>query len=117
MLRRAGLRTLSLTASVEPARLGRALRALAPRAVVLTGHRAPLDQIGRLVYAVRGIVPEVVVFDYRGAVPDTGASTVCRLGETPVAARDALLARLDATATTADGGPATAPAATAARQA
>jgi MerR family transcriptional regulator, light-induced transcriptional regulator len=98
VLRRAGLRTLSLTASVEPARLGRALRALEPRAVVLTGHRASLDVIGRLVYAVRGIVPEVVVFDYRGAVPDTGASTVCRLGETPVAARDMLLARLDATA-------------------
>jgi MerR family transcriptional regulator, light-induced transcriptional regulator len=35
------------------------------------------------------------VFDFRGAVPDTGASTVLRLGDTPIVARDRLLARLD----------------------
>jgi MerR family transcriptional regulator, light-induced transcriptional regulator len=62
---------------------------------VLTGRRVSLDSIGRLVYAVRTIVPEVVVFDYRSAVPDTGASTVFRLGEAPMGARDALLARLE----------------------
>jgi DNA-binding transcriptional MerR regulator len=95
-LRRAGLRTLSLTMAIEPTRLGRALRALGPRALVLTGHRVSLESIGRLVYAVRSVVQEVVVFDYRGAVPDTGASAVCRLGETPIAARDVLLGRLDA---------------------
>jgi MerR family transcriptional regulator, light-induced transcriptional regulator len=95
VLRRAGLRTLSLTPAIEPTRLGRALRALAPNAVVLTGRRVSLDSIGRLVYAVRGVVQEVIVFDFRGAVPDTGASTVLRLGDTPVAARDRLLARLD----------------------
>jgi MerR family transcriptional regulator, light-induced transcriptional regulator len=95
VLRRAGLRTLSLTPAIETARLSRALRALAPRAVVLTGHRVSLDAIGRLVYAVRSVAQEVVVFDYRGAVPDTGASTVCRLGERPLAARDVLLSRLD----------------------
>ncbi len=54
-----------------------------------------LDSIGRLVYAVRGVVQEVAVFDYRGAVPDTGASTVCRLGESPAQARDRLLERLE----------------------
>ncbi len=95
ILRRAGMRTLSLSPATDPARLGRALRALAPNAVVLTGRRVTLDAIGRLVYAVRGVVQEVVVFDYRGAVPDTGASTVCRLGQTPIAARDLLLARLE----------------------
>jgi DNA-binding transcriptional MerR regulator len=95
VLRRAGLRTLSLTAAVEPARLGRALRALGPSAVVLTGQNATLDAVGRFVYAVRSVSQEVVVFDYRGAVPDTGASTVSRLGRMPVAARDLLLARLD----------------------
>jgi DNA-binding transcriptional MerR regulator len=94
VLRRAGLRTLLLTPSVEVNRLGRALRALEPNAVVLTGRRASLDSIGRLVYAIRSVVREVAVFDYRGAVPDTGASTVYRLGEFPVAARDALLAKL-----------------------
>jgi DNA-binding transcriptional MerR regulator len=95
VLRRAGLRTLTLTPSIELTRLGRALRALSPTAVILTGRRVSLDSIGRLVYAVRSIVREVVVFDYRSAVPDTGASTVFRLGDNPVAARDALLSRLD----------------------
>ncbi len=94
MLRRAGLRTLSLTPAVELTRLGRALRALEPRAIVLTGRRVSLDSIGRLVYSVRSVVREVAVFDYRGAVPDTGASTVLRLGTSPVTARDALLGRL-----------------------
>jgi DNA-binding transcriptional MerR regulator len=94
VLRRSGMRTLSLTPAIDVTRLGRALRALDPSAVVLTGHRVSLDSIGRLVYAVRSVVREVTVFDYRGAVPDTGASTVHRLGETPLAARDALLARL-----------------------
>ncbi len=98
ILRRAGLRTLLLTAAIEPTRLGRALRALAPRALVLTGQRASLDAIGRVVYAVRGVAQDVLVFDYRGAVPDTGASTVFRLGQTPIAARDLLLAGLDSPA-------------------
>jgi MerR family transcriptional regulator, light-induced transcriptional regulator len=95
ILRRAGLRTLALTPSIELTRLGRALRALNPSAVILTGRRVSLDSIGRLVYAVRSIVREVAVFDYRNAVPDTGASTVFRLGDNPVAARDALLSRLE----------------------
>jgi MerR family transcriptional regulator, light-induced transcriptional regulator len=94
VLRRAGLRTLSLTPAVELTRLGRALRALEPSAIVLTGQRVSLDSFGGLVYAIRSVVREVAVFDYRGAVPDTGASTVYRLGESPVAARDALLAKL-----------------------
>jgi hypothetical protein len=95
MLRRAGLRTLSLTPAIEPSRLGRALRALEPTAIVLTGHRVSLDAIGRLVYAVRSVTREVAVFDYRGAVPDTGASTVIRLGHSPVAARDTLLSHIE----------------------
>ena len=96
LLRRAGLRTLALTPAIDTGRLARALRVLDPRAVVLTGKRASLDAIGRLVYAVRGATEDVTVFDYRGAVPDSGASTVTRLGERPLAARDALVAHLDA---------------------
>ncbi len=80
VLRRAGLRTLTMTPAIDPTRLPRAVRALMPEAVVLTGRRATLDTIGRLVYTVRGLVQEASVFDYRGAVPDTGASTVLRLG-------------------------------------
>ena len=66
--------------------------------LVEPGTRSPsANSIVRLVYAVRNVVQRVEVFDYRGSVPDTGASTVCRLGESPIAARDLLLARLDAT--------------------
>jgi MerR family transcriptional regulator, light-induced transcriptional regulator len=96
LLRRAGLRTLTLTAGIEPARLGRALRALRPDALVLGGERFSLDAIGRLVYAVRSAHAGIDVFDFAGAVPDTGASTVRRLGDAPLAARDALLERLSA---------------------
>ncbi len=96
LLRRAGLRTLTLTAATEPARLGRALRALTPDALVLGGTRASLDAIGRLVYAVRSAREGIDVLAFGGALPDTGASTVVRLGDEPLAARDALLERLGA---------------------
>jgi DNA-binding transcriptional MerR regulator len=91
MLRRSGLRTLVLTTNLDPTRLGRALRALRPRALVLGGRRASLDVIGRLVYAVRSVEQQVGVFDFGGALPDTGASTVRRLGAAPIAASAAVL--------------------------
>jgi len=103
LLRRAGLRTLTLTAATEPARLGRALRALRPDALVLGGTRASLDGIGRLVYAVRSVRPGVDVLAFGGALPDTGASTLPRLGDEPLAARDALVERLTARAEGAEG--------------
>jgi len=110
LLRRAGLRTLTLTAATEPARLGRALRALTPDALVLGGTRASLDAIGRLVYAVRSAREGIDVLAFGGALPDTGASTVTRLGDAPLAARDLLLARLGAqTAAPARPIPATLP--------
>jgi MerR family transcriptional regulator, light-induced transcriptional regulator len=95
-LRRSGLRTLTLAVGLDPARLSRALHAVAPRAVIFTGRRAPLDALGRLVYAARRIGGDrVVVFDYRDALPSTGASTVPRLGDAPLAAREQLLRALD----------------------
>ena len=94
-LRRSGVRTLSLDAGLDPARLSRALRAVGPSAVVLAGSRASLDTLGRLVFAARRHAPGVQVCDFRGALPDTGASTVPRLGDQPLLARDALLDLLD----------------------
>lgn len=106
VLRRAGLRTLALCSAVDPSRLSRAVRALAPRAVVFCGAGVSLEAIGRLVYVVRAGAPGAEVLDYRGALPDSGASTVGRLGGDPLLARDAVLRRLVgeprlATATTA----------------
>jgi DNA-binding transcriptional MerR regulator len=94
-LRRTGVRTLTLDAGLDPSRLSRALRAVAPAAVVLSGRRVPLDVLGRLVFAARRHAPGVQVCDFRGALPETGASTVPRLGKRPLAARDALLDALD----------------------
>jgi hypothetical protein len=95
VLRRAGVRTLSLPIDLDPLRVGRALVALTPSAVVLVGQHASLDTIGRLIYAARRSGSEVAVYDYRGALPETGATTVPRLGERPLAAREKLLADMD----------------------
>lgn len=96
VLRRGGWRTLSFTVDLDATRLSRALSALNPRAVVLTGRQASLDVLGRLVYAARrNGGDQVEVFDYRDALPDTGASTVVRLGDSPLVARERLLAWCD----------------------
>jgi DNA-binding transcriptional MerR regulator len=98
-LRRRGLRTLTLTVALDPGRMGRALHALAPRAVVLTGRRASLDGLGRLVYAARRIGGDgIAIYDFRGALGATGATTVPRLGDTPLAACEQLVGRLDSRA-------------------
>lgn len=93
-LRRSGVRTLALSVALDTDRISRALRALSPTAVVLAGRHVELDVLGRLVFAARRHSPGVEVVDFRGALPDTGASTVPRLGDSPLAARDALLDRL-----------------------
>lgn len=93
-LRRAGLRVLALPVDLDSNRVGNALRALQPSAVVLAGGGAELDTIGRLVYAARKGAGEIDVLDFRGALPDSGASTVTRIGPNAGAAADALRERL-----------------------
>src|SRR5436853_84182 len=108
VLRRGGLRTLTLTTELDPDRVTRALHALDPRAVILTGRRASLDTLGRLVFAARRVGGDrVTVFDYRGALPETGASTVERLGDKPIAARDLLVDHLEDRVPSTEGLPAT----------
>ncbi len=85
-LRRAGLRVLTLPLDLDSTRIGSALRALHPQAMILGGQCASLDAVGRVVYATRQSGGELQVFDYRGALPDTGASTVTRIGPEPVEA-------------------------------
>ena len=93
-LRRAGLRVLALPTAIAPERLGSALRALQPRAIVLAGAGAGLDEIARLVHAARRVAGDALVLDFQGALPDTGASTVGRLPSTPGAAAGAICAQL-----------------------
>jgi DNA-binding transcriptional MerR regulator len=97
-LRRSGLRVLTLPVELDATRVGAALRALRPGALVLagSGHNASADALGRLVYATRQAEPGIEVFDYRAAiVPETGiASTVKRVGPGPIAAAGQLRERL-----------------------
>ncbi|HEY2284009.1 MAG TPA: MerR family transcriptional regulator [Solirubrobacteraceae bacterium] len=93
-LRRGGLRVLTLPVELEAERVGAALRALGPGAIVLAGSGTSADALGRLVYASRQAEPGVDVFDYRSALPETGASTVKRIGPGPTAAAEQLRERL-----------------------
>jgi MerR family transcriptional regulator, light-induced transcriptional regulator len=93
-VRRAGLRVLALPVDLDSTRVGNALRALRPSAVVLGGRCASLEAIGRVVYATRQGAGELQVLDYRGALPDTGASTVVRIGPGPAEAVRMLRERL-----------------------
>jgi hypothetical protein len=94
-LRRAGLRVLTLPVDLDSTRVGSALRALQPQAMVLAGRGSSLEAIGRLVYATRQSGGELQVFDYRGALPDTGASTVAHIGPGPADAVSVLRKHLD----------------------
>lgn len=96
LLRRAGLRTLSLPVGLREDRIGNALRALGPTAIVLAGSSDDMQAVSRLVYAARQVCGRIAFYDFRGAVPDTGASTVTRLGESPLGAVQTLRERLQA---------------------
>ncbi len=85
-VRRAGLRVLTLPVDLDSTRVGNALRALGPQAVVLGGRCVSLDAVARLVYATRQSAGELQVLDYRDALPCTGASTVPRIGPGPAEA-------------------------------
>jgi DNA-binding transcriptional MerR regulator len=114
LLRRAGLRTLCLPVGMRQERVGNALRALRPSALVLAGSGAAMPAIGQLVYAARQTCGQIDVYDYRGAVPDTGASTVLRLGESPIQAVEMLRARVTHSQSHWDDQPRAAPSSSAA---
>lgn len=100
-LRRAGLRVLTLPVELDPNRVGAALRALRPGAIVLAGVHSDVspDVLVRLVHASRQAEPGVDVFEYRTALsptpaPGAPASTVKRVGPGPGAATEQLRERL-----------------------
>ncbi len=101
-LRRSGLRVLTLPVELDPTRVGAALRALRPGALVLAGPGGP-DVWGRLVYATRQAEPGIGVFEYRAALspalaaasgPAVVTSTVKHVGPGPGVAADQLRERL-----------------------
>jgi MerR family transcriptional regulator, light-induced transcriptional regulator len=102
-LRRAGLRTLMLTAELDAPRLSHVLQTLAPRLVVLAGRRDWLDALGHIAYGSRRCAEESEIADFRGALPESQAPAVPRLGESASGARDRVLARLGGHAPPTDG--------------
>lgn len=93
VLRRSGLRTLTLGADLDQSRLTHALSAVDPKVVVLAGSGASLDALGRLVYAARRVGGDNVrVMNFCGEARDTGASTVATLPDAVLDARDEILA-------------------------
>ena len=97
-LRRAGIRTLMLTAELDAGRLAHVLQALNPRLVVLTGRgrKSWLDALSRIAYQSRRASEHVEIMDFRNALPESEQASVPRLGTSAVGARDLLLARLNA---------------------
>jgi DNA-binding transcriptional MerR regulator len=89
-LRRASLRVLTLMSNLESERIGNALRALEPAALVLAGP-CQLEVIRRLVHTVRRGGTGATLFDYRGTLGQTGASTVGLLEHQPTCATEQLL--------------------------
>ena len=94
-LRRAGFRALVLSVGLAQERIARAMRALEPSALVLCGTGATLDVVGRLVYCARQVGSGAPVFEYREAMPVSGAHTIRSLGFKPTEATAMLRALLD----------------------
>jgi MerR family transcriptional regulator, light-induced transcriptional regulator len=95
-LRRRGLRVLTLTLELEPGRVGAALRALRPGALVLAGagSDATPQRLSRLVYTARRTEPGIAIFDYRAALAQGAASTVTCIGPGALDAAEQLRERL-----------------------
>ena len=87
-LRRAGFRVLLLSIGLPQERVGRAMRAVEPFALVLCGTGANLDVVGRLVFSARQVGSQAPIFEYREAVPLTGRHAIRSLGDQPVQAAD-----------------------------
>jgi DNA-binding transcriptional MerR regulator len=96
-LRRAGVRTLTLTAELDDSRLAHVLHVLSPRLVVLTGRRTSrLAALSRIAYQISHSADALDVLEFRGAQPEGDGAPLPRLGTSAVGARDLLLARLNA---------------------
>jgi DNA-binding transcriptional MerR regulator len=103
-LRRAGVRTLMLTAELDASRLSHVLHVLNPRLIVLAGRRtAWLAALSRIAYQSRRNTVPLDVLEFRGALGGCAQASVARLGASAVDARDLLLARLNATETPLGG--------------
>jgi hypothetical protein len=85
-LRRAGFRVLLLSIGLAQERVVRAMRAMSPAALVVCGHAATLDVVGRLVYSVRQTGSQAKVFEYRDAMPVSGSHAIPSLGARPTEA-------------------------------
>lgn len=96
LLRRGGLRTLCVSASLPEQRIGNAVRALSPSVLLLAGSGSRAHGLGRLVHAARRAQPELKVCEYGAGPERVGASTVASIGQRPLEAAETLRALLSA---------------------
>jgi DNA-binding transcriptional MerR regulator len=73
-LRRTGFRVLTLSSELEGERLGRALKALEPTAIVLCGPHTPDEKASKLLRRIRGLGVQAPLYAFRvpGLVTDDG---------------------------------------------
>jgi MerR family transcriptional regulator, light-induced transcriptional regulator len=73
-LRRTGFRVLTLSSELEEERLGRALKALDPTAIVLCGPHTPDEKASKLLRRIRGLGVQAPLYAFRvpGLVSNDG---------------------------------------------
>ena len=82
-LRRAGFRVLMLSAELPEERLGRAVEALEPTAIVLCGRDADVGVAARLLTSIRALGVEAPLFNFRADDLAASAAAIPSAGERP----------------------------------
>jgi MerR family transcriptional regulator, light-induced transcriptional regulator len=82
-LRRSGFRVLVLSSELPEERLGRAVEALEPTAIVLCGPEADVGVAARLLSSIRALGVEAPLFNFRAAELSESAAAIPSAGERP----------------------------------
>jgi MerR family transcriptional regulator, light-induced transcriptional regulator len=91
-LRRTGFRVLALSSQLEDERLGRALEALEPTAIVLCGPHSGGDSAAKLLRRIRGLGVEAPLYAFR--IPSLRSEEGLPIADTPSEITQALNADL-----------------------
>jgi MerR family transcriptional regulator, light-induced transcriptional regulator len=91
-LRRTGFRVLALSSQLEDERLGRALEALEPTAIVLCGPHSGGDAASKLLWRIRGLGVEAPLYAFR--IPSLRSEEGLPIADTPSEITQALNADL-----------------------
>ena len=82
-LRRAGFRVLMLSSELPEERLGRAVEALEPTAIVLCGPGADVGVAARLLTNIRALGVDAPLYNFRGSDLSASAAAIPSVGDLP----------------------------------